>query len=109
MGAPTNDVLEVTGRPAEDFETTARRYAARPEAQRSFGNWLRTFVDFMRTPLSPGYNVQRLERELRFPFPTAPRLAMANERWKVEHGAQFAQRPDANHHSAPHGLDRASA
>src|SRR5579863_6147261 len=47
LGAPTNDVLEVTGRPAEDFETTARRYAARPEAQRSFGNWLRTFVDFM--------------------------------------------------------------
>jgi NAD(P)H dehydrogenase (quinone) len=109
MGAPTNDVLEVTGRPAEDFETTARRYAARPEAQRSFGNWLRTFVDFMRTPLSPGYNVERLERELRFPFPTAPRLAMANERWKVEHGAQFAQRPDAEHHSAQHSLARASA
>jgi uncharacterized protein YbjT (DUF2867 family) len=32
LSAPTNDVLEVTGRPAEDFEITARRYAARPEA-----------------------------------------------------------------------------
>ena len=38
LGAPTNDVLEVTGRPAEYFETTARRYAARPEAQRNFTN-----------------------------------------------------------------------
>jgi NAD(P)H dehydrogenase (quinone) len=89
LSAPTNDVLEVTGRPAEDFETTARRYAAWPEAQRNFVNWLRTFVDFMRTPLSLGYNPERLDRELRFPMPPAPRLAMANERWRVEHGAQF--------------------
>jgi uncharacterized protein YbjT (DUF2867 family) len=93
LSAPTNDVLEVTGRPAEDFETTARRYAARPQAQRNFANWLRTFVDFMRNPLSRGYNLERLDRELRFPKPPAPRLAMANERWKVEHGAQFTERP----------------
>ena len=89
LGAPTNDVLEVTGRPAEDFETTARRYAARPEAQRNFGNWVGTFVNFMRTPLIPGYNPERLDRELRFPRPAVPRLAMANERWKVEHSQQF--------------------
>lgn len=91
LSAPTNDVLEVTGRPAEDFETTARRYAARPEAKRNFSNWLRTFLDFMRNPLSPGYNPERLERELRFPKPPEPRLAMANERWKAEHGSQFAE------------------
>ncbi len=92
LSAPTNDVLEVTGRPAEDFETTARRYAARPEVQRNFRNWLRSFVDFMRTPLRRGYNPERLDRELRFPMPPAPRLAMANERWKAEHGVQFRQR-----------------
>jgi uncharacterized protein YbjT (DUF2867 family) len=93
LGAPTNDVLEVTGRPAEDFETTTRRYAAQPEAQRNFRNWLHTFVDFMRTPLSTGYNLEQLDRELRFPMPPAPSLAMANERWKTEHGAQFTERP----------------
>lgn len=92
LSAPTNDVLEVTGHPAEDFETTARRYAAQPEAQRNFGNWLRTFVDFMRGPFTPGYNPDRLERELRFPKPVAPRLAMADERWKTEHGPQFTAR-----------------
>jgi NAD(P)H dehydrogenase (quinone) len=90
--APTNDVLEVTGRPAEDFETTARRYAARPEAQRTFANWLRTFIEFMRGPLSRGDNPDRLERELRSPKPAAPRLAMANEQWKAGRGTQVEQR-----------------
>jgi hypothetical protein len=91
LGAPTNDVLEVTGRPADDFETTARRYAARPVAQRTFANWLRTLTDFMLTPLTPGYNPQRLDRELRFPAPPLPLLAMANELWKVERGVRSVQ------------------
>src|SRR5246127_2455298 len=39
LGAPTTDVLNVTGRPAEDFETIARRYAAPFRNQRTFGNW----------------------------------------------------------------------
>ena len=90
LSAPTNDVLEVTGRPAEDFETTARRYAARSEAQRNFGNWLRVFANFMRTPVMPGFNPERLDRELRFPSPSAPRLAMEDERWKAQHSPQYA-------------------
>jgi hypothetical protein len=36
LGAPTTDVLDVTGRPAEDFETIARRYAAPFRNQRTF-------------------------------------------------------------------------
>src|SRR5499427_6353688 len=51
LGAPTTDVLEVTGRPAEDFETIARRYAALPRNQRTFGNWLRELAEFMLAPL----------------------------------------------------------
>src|SRR5215469_6181454 len=91
LGAPTNDVLEVTGRPAENFETTARRYAARPVAQRTFANWLRTLTDFLLTPLTPGYNPERLDRKLRFPAPPLPLLAMANEPWKVERGVRSVQ------------------
>ncbi len=97
-GAPTSDVLEVTGRPAEDFETTAHRYAARPEAQRNFGNWVRTSADFMSTPLAAGYNPERLERELRAPKPPAPLMAMANERWKAGHTPSAA---DSRGVSAP--------
>jgi len=72
VGAPTTDVLDVTGRPAEDFETIARRYAALPRHQRNFSNWLREFAQFMVAPLSPGFNLNRYDSELRRSFPSAP-------------------------------------
>ena len=75
LGAPTTDVLDVTGRPAEDFETIARRYAALPRNQRTFGNWLREFAQFMVAPLNPGFNLDRYDRELRRPFPSQPQFA----------------------------------
>lgn len=109
LSAPTNDVLEVTGRPAEDFETTARRYAARPGARRNLANRLRTLTDFMRNPLSPGYNPERLDRELRFPKPPAPHLAMTNERWRGEHGAQFTERPATERRAMSQTLVQGSA
>ena len=37
----------MTGRPAEDFETIARRYAAPFRNQRTFGNWLRAWLDHL--------------------------------------------------------------
>jgi NAD(P)H dehydrogenase (quinone) len=109
LSAPTNDVLEVTGHPAEDFETTARRYAAQPEVTRNFGNRLPTFVDFMRNPLRRGYNLEQFERELRFPKPPNPRLAMDNDDWKVEHGAQFSRHLGMERASVPQILMRESA
>jgi hypothetical protein len=72
LGAPTTDVLDVTGRPAEDFETIARRYAMLPWNQRTFGNRLRTLAQFMLAPFRPSYNFDRYDRELRRPFPSAP-------------------------------------
>jgi uncharacterized protein YbjT (DUF2867 family) len=86
LGAPTTDVLDVTGRPAEDFETIARRYAAPFRNQRTFGNWLREFVQFMLTPLSPGFNLDRYDRELRRPFPSEPQFAPESKVWRREHG-----------------------
>ncbi len=85
LGAPTNDVLEVTGRPPEDFETIARRYAALPDNQRTFSNWLRTVAQFLITPLSPGFNFEGYDRELRRPFPSQPRFAPESEVWRREH------------------------
>jgi uncharacterized protein YbjT (DUF2867 family) len=85
-GAPTTDVLDVTGRPAEDFETIARRYTAQPLNQRTLGNWLREFAQFMMAPLTPGFNFERYDRELRRPFPSAPRFARESAIWRSEHG-----------------------
>jgi NAD(P)H dehydrogenase (quinone) len=85
LGAPTTDVLDVTGRPAEDFETIARRYAALPENRRTFGNRLRQLARFIATPLSPGFDLDRYDRELRRPFPSAPRFAPESTVWRREH------------------------
>ncbi len=85
LGAPTTDVLDVTGRPAEDFETIARRYAALSRNQRTFGNWFREFVQFMLAPFSPGFNLDRYDRELRRPFPSEPQFAPDSNVWRREH------------------------
>jgi NAD(P)H dehydrogenase (quinone) len=85
LGAPTSDVLEVTGRPAEDFETIARRYAALPHNRRTFGNRLRELALLMAVPLSPGFNLKRYDRELRAPFPSEPQFAPDSPVWIREH------------------------
>ena len=86
FGAPTTDVLDVTGRSAEDFETIARRYAAQPRNRRTLGNWLREFAQFMIAPLRPGFNFDRYDRELRRPFPSQPQAAPESTVWRREHG-----------------------
>ena len=91
FGAPTSDVLDVTGQPAEDFEIIARRYAATPGARRTLANGAKAFVNFMRTPAAPGYDLDAYDRRMRFPVPPAPRFVMQDERWKAEHKAQVAR------------------
>ena len=85
LGAPTTDVLDVTGQPAEDFETIARRYAAAlHDSQRTLGGWIREFARFMIAPLSPGFS-DRYDRELRRPFPAEPHFALNSKIWQREH------------------------
>jgi len=85
LGAPTADVLDVTGRSPEDFDTIARRYAAQPRNQRTIRNWLREFAEFMIAPLSSGFNFDRYDRELRRPFPSQPQFAPDSKVWRGEH------------------------
>ena len=91
LGAPTTDVLDVTGRPAEDFETIARRYAAQPRNRRTVGNWLREFAQFVIAPLGPSFNFDRYDRELRRPFSSDPQFAPESEVWRREHGIGIAE------------------
>ena len=76
-------MLQVTGRPAEDFETIARRYAALPEARRSLGATLREAARFMIVPLVPGYDFAGRARD--YPAPPAPRFAMDDAHWQAGH------------------------
>jgi NAD(P)H dehydrogenase (quinone) len=99
LGAPTTDVLDVTGRPAEDFETIARRYAALPQNRRTFGNWVRELAQFMTAPLTPGFKFDRYDRELRRPFPFEPHSAPESKVWRREHGITDSAMPAASLHN----------
>ena len=82
FGAPTADVFAVTGRKPEDFETIARRYASSPMAQQGFGARVRAWADVLRTPMLPGYDLDRFEREQGFPVPPNPLFSMDDNRWR---------------------------
>lgn len=87
FGAPTTDVYELTGRPAEDFETIARRYVALPFARQTLTNRLRAFMNFNLVPFTLGYNLDRFECEQFHPMPPLSQFAMENERWQIERGS----------------------
>jgi NAD(P)H dehydrogenase (quinone) len=72
----------------------ARRYAALPGNQRTFGNWLREFRQFMLAPLSPGFDLNRYDRELRRPFPSAPQFATDSKVRRRQHAIANATPPD---------------
>ncbi len=89
-----NDVIrELTGTPAESFETTARRYAAMPFARQTFGNRLKAIVNFNLTPFYPGYDLNKWDRQKGFPVPPNPSLSIDDERWRAEHSLQDARQP----------------
>ncbi len=89
FGAPTTDVYELTGRPAENFETIARRYVALPFARQTLANRLRAFVNFNLVPFTPGYNLDWFEREQFHPMPPKPKFAMDNQHWQAERRSHF--------------------
>jgi uncharacterized protein YbjT (DUF2867 family) len=84
-GAPNDVVERLTGRKPEDFATIARRYAELPEARRTVGSVVRAWADFMRTPMMPGFDFRRLDREWGQAL-VAPRFAMADPQWAATHG-----------------------
>lgn len=88
-GGPTQVVEEVTGRPAESFESTARTYLAQPDAQRNGVAFRRVLTEFMMAPLWRGYDHDAYERQLRLPKLANPLYAMEDEFWKADHA-----RPD---------------
>jgi len=96
LGAPTSDVLDVTGQPPEEFAAIARRYAALPENRPTLNNRLRTAAQFLIAPLKPGLNLGRYQRQLRCPVPSQPQLTHESRVWRREHtlNAQVSVAPE---------------
>jgi uncharacterized protein YbjT (DUF2867 family) len=85
LGAPTNHVERVTGRPAESFIDIARRYAQRDDAQRALRRTARAWVDFLRTPLMPGLDPARYDRSIGLIAPPHAHYAMDDAAWRQQH------------------------
>jgi len=88
-GGVTSVVEELTGTPAETFETTARRYAALPFARQNLGNRMRAIINFNLTPFYPGYDFARWDRRMRLPKPAQPSLAIDDAQWREAHAQQM--------------------
>ena len=90
QGGVTRVMEELTGSPAESFETSARREAALPYARQTIANRLKAFVNFNLTPFYPGYNIAAYERKLELPVPPRPLRCMEDADWKKSRAAQMA-------------------
>jgi len=56
----------------------------------------------MLAPLSPGFNLDRYDRELRRPFPSVPQFATDSKVWRREHAiADNFSSPVPAHGKAP--------
>jgi len=85
LGAPSGDVEELTGRPAEDFESIARRYFAEPDliapGMRA-GTRLGAFGSLLRMLFTRAPDFDRWEDEHLLPRIRSPELAQDNEAWR---------------------------
>jgi NAD(P)H dehydrogenase (quinone) len=93
IGAPNDDVAQVTGRPAESFEAVARRLAALPANRRSPSRSLREFARFMVIPLARVPNTRRYLRGLQIVAPASPQYTGESTVWRREHHIAEIQSP----------------
>src|SRR5215831_7105725 len=90
-GAPTDHVEMLTGRPAEDFETIARRYLKQPELivpGLRAGTKLGAFLSLVRMTFTRVPNFDRWDREHLLPSLNRPLLAHENPAWRAHAQAQ---------------------
>ena len=85
-GAPTDHVELVTGRPPEDFETTARRFFKNPELVvpgLAVGSKLGAGLLALKTLLARVPDLDRWEREQGHPILDRPVLAHDSPEWRA--------------------------
>ncbi|KAJ3099968.1 hypothetical protein HDU97_002640 [Phlyctochytrium planicorne] len=82
INGPTNHVKYLTGRDPEDFETIVKQYAARPENQRTFINFLLAFWSFWRILMTPARNLTTWARIAEVYEPVDIEEAQKSKDWK---------------------------
>lgn len=89
-GGVTDVVQELTGRPAEGFETNAGQYAQQPQALRTPINMTRMLARMAILPFVPRLSIDAYTRAHGFPIPPAPRLSAQDPRWRIDHNIPLA-------------------
>ena len=86
IGAPNDAVFEITGKPAEDYESTARRYAAQlPANTRSWLNVLKTIAQMNGWMLRPSPKTRPHLRLEDFSDLKHVSLSIDSEEWRESH------------------------
>jgi hypothetical protein len=86
VAAPSDAVLQVTGHPAEDFETTVRRYVDNtPDTRRTLGSRPRALARLMRALAVPAPNLARYARTHDDPPLPHATLAIDSPDWQSGH------------------------
>jgi uncharacterized protein YbjT (DUF2867 family) len=91
VGAPTDHVEMLTGRPAEDFETIARRYFKQPDSiipGLRAGTKLGALLFLARMVLTRAPDLDRWEREHLLPALDQPLFAHDDRTWRASAQAQ---------------------
>ena len=91
VGAPTSHVEEITGRPAESFETIARRYITNPDLIAPglrAGTRLGALGFAIKMLLTPAPDLDRWERERGHPMIKNPVVAPDSPEWRRAAGRQ---------------------
>lgn len=85
VNAPTTDVEDVTGAPAEDFAATAARYLRGPHSRRSVAGTLSAVWDLARVGVTPRPRLDRFVRLQQQPMPTDAQWSARSAVWAAEH------------------------
>ena len=90
IGAPNDVVLEVTGKPAEDFDTIVRRYIKRHEdvTRPSFGNKLKALRGFLTLVFTGAVDLDKLEKDREYPLVIDPEFSIDSAPWLQSHNEQ---------------------
>jgi len=90
IGAPNDAVLEMTGKPAEDFETIIRRYIKNHDdvTRPTFGNKLKAVRGFIKLLSTGAVDLDKLEKDRGYPILKDPKYSIDYTPWLQSHSEQ---------------------
>ena len=90
IGAPNDAVLEMTGKPAEDFDTIVRRYIKNHDdvTRPTFGNKLKAIRGFIKLVFTAAVDLDVLEKDREYPIVNDPKYSIDYAPWFQSHSQQ---------------------